>query len=76
MGYKKEYFFYLEELFGVDIVVNEHYATRNNHSSLMVVLDRLKRTYICSSDNYFVDQSVRFPRAWRLLRNAVREGRD
>lgn len=55
MGYKKEYFFYLEELFGVDIVVNEHYATRNNHSSLMVVLDRLKRTYICSSDNYFVD---------------------
>lgn len=55
VGYKKEYFFYLEELFGVDIVVNEHYATRNNHSSLMVVLDRLKRTYICSSDNYFVE---------------------
>ena len=54
VGYKKEYFFYLEELFGVDIVVNEHYATRNNHSSLMVVLDRLKRTYICSSDNYFI----------------------
>lgn len=55
VGYKKEHFFYLEELFGVDIVVNEHYATRNNHSSLMVVLDRLKRTYICSSDNYFVE---------------------
>lgn len=55
VGYKKEYFFYLEELFGVDIFVNEHYATRNNHSSLMAVLDRLKRTYVCSSDNYFVD---------------------
>lgn len=55
VGYKKEYFFYLEELFGVDIVVNEHYATRNNHSSLMAVLDRLKRTYVCSSDNYFVE---------------------
>ena len=55
VGYKKEYFFYLEDLFDVRIVVNEHYAKRNNHSSLMAVLDRLGRTYVCSSDNYFVD---------------------
>lgn len=55
VGYKKEYFFYLEELFDVRIVVNEHYAKRNNHSSLMAVLDKLGRTYVCSSDNYFVD---------------------
>lgn len=55
VGYKKEYFFYLEELFGVSIVVNDRYAERNNHSSLMVVLDRLRRTYVCSSDNYFVE---------------------
>lgn len=55
VGYKKEYFFYLEDLFGVRIVVNEHYAKRNNHSSLMAVLDRLGRTYVCSSDNYFVE---------------------
>ncbi len=55
VGYKKEYFFYLEELFDVRIVVNEHYAKRNNHSSLMAVLDRLGRTYVCSSDNYFVE---------------------
>lgn len=76
VGYKKEYFFYLEELFGVDIFVNEHYATRNNHSSLMAVLDRLKRTYVCSSDNYFVDQSLRIARLRRLLRDAVRAGCD
>ena len=40
-GYKKEYFFYLEEKHGVSIVVNEEYATRNNHSSLMVVRERM-----------------------------------
>lgn len=43
-GYKKEYFFYLEEKHGVSIVVNEEYATRNNHSSLMVVRERLSNT--------------------------------
>ncbi len=55
VGYKKEYFFYLEEKYGVRFVVNDYYATRNNHSSLMMVRDRLRRTYICSSDNYFTD---------------------
>lgn len=55
VGYKKEYFFYLEEKYGVRFVVNDYYATRNNHSSLMMVRDRLRRTYVCSSDNYFVE---------------------
>lgn len=54
VGYKKEYFFYLASQFGVDIVVNPEYATRNNNSSIMCVRDRLKNSYICSSDNYFV----------------------
>lgn len=53
VGYKKELFFYLEEKYGVKIVVNAEYAARNNHSSLMAVRDQLRRTYICSSDNYF-----------------------
>lgn len=55
VGYKKELFFYLGEKYGVDIVVNEEYATRDNHSSLYRVRDRLARTYICSSDNYFTE---------------------
>lgn len=55
VGYKREYFFYLEEKFGVSIVVNENYATRNNHSSLMVVRECLRNTFICSSDNYFLE---------------------
>lgn len=53
VGYMKELFFYLGEKYGVDIVVNEDYATRDNHSSLFLVRDRLARTFVCSSDNYF-----------------------
>lgn len=55
VGYKKEYFFYLEDEFGVKLVVNEEYAARNNHSSLMAVKGILGRTYICSSDDYFIE---------------------
>ena len=53
VGYKKEYFFYLRKKFGVKIVVNGEYATRNNNGTLWVVRERLARTFICSSDNYF-----------------------
>lgn len=55
VGYMKEAFFYLEDLFNVTIQVNEEYATRNNHSSLMVTSERLGNTYICSSDDYFTE---------------------
>ena len=52
-GYRQEQFQYLAEKFGVSLVHNPDYLTRNNNSSLYVVRDRLKNTYICSSDNYF-----------------------
>lgn len=55
VGYMKEKFFYLEDKFSVNIVVNEDYYKYNNPSSLMRVLDKLGNTYICSSDNYFVE---------------------
>lgn len=53
VGYKKEYFFYLEEKYGVHIVVNRDFALRNNSSTLWVVKEVLDNTYICSSDDYF-----------------------
>lgn len=53
VGYKQELFFYLEDKYGVDIVVNREYASRNNNSSLKVVEARLANTFICSSDDYF-----------------------
>lgn len=55
VGYMKEAFFYLEDLFGVKIKVNEEYANRNNNSTLMLVRDILDNTYICSSDDYFTE---------------------
>ena len=53
VGYRKEAFFYLEDKYGVHIVVNRDYAERNNSSSLMLVREVLGNTYVCSSDNYF-----------------------
>ncbi len=55
VGYKKEYFFYLEQKFGVSIVVNPEYAQRNNNSTLWQVRDKLANSFICSSDDYFVE---------------------
>lgn len=53
VGYMKERFEYLKEKFGVIIVENTEYATRNNHSSIYAVRKYLKNSYICSADNYF-----------------------
>lgn len=52
-GYKAEQFDYLKDKFGVILVHNPNYLTRNNHSSIYAVKDYLKNSYICSSDNYF-----------------------
>lgn len=55
VGYKKEQFFYLEEKFGVHIVVNPLFASHNNNSTLYYVRQMLANSFICSSDNYFVE---------------------
>ena len=52
-GFKAEMFSYLEEKFGVHLVHNPDYLTRNNNASIYAVRDILKNTYICSADNYF-----------------------
>lgn len=53
VGYKKELFSYLVDKYQVEIVENPEYSTRNNHSSLYYVRNKLRNTYICSADNYF-----------------------
>ena len=53
VGYKKEQFYYLEEKYGVKIVENKEYDTRNNNSSIYAAKDYISNTYICSADNYF-----------------------
>lgn len=53
-GYKVEQFEYLKEKFGVILVHNPDYLTRNNNASIYVAREYLKNSYICSSDNYFL----------------------
>lgn len=52
-GYKSEQFAYLRDKFGVILINNFDYLHRNNNSSIFVVRDYLRNSYICSSDNYF-----------------------
>ena len=53
VGYKAEQFDYLTEKFGVHILENKEYLTRNNHSSIYAARGVIRNTYICSADNYF-----------------------
>lgn len=69
VGYKKESFFYLEDKYGVKIVINRVYAERNNNSSLMLVREILGNTYICSSDNYFEENPFEH-RVWKAYYSA------
>lgn len=54
-GYQAEQFAYLKEKFQVELVYNDQYKERNNHYSLYLVKDRLENCYICSADNYFIE---------------------
>ena len=53
-GYMAEKFEYLKDKYGVVLVHNPDYLTRNNNASIYVAREYLKNSYICSSDNYFL----------------------
>ena len=53
LGYKKEAFFYLEEKYGVEIIINPEFNTKNNTYTLYLAQKHIGNTYICSSDDYF-----------------------
>lgn len=55
VGYMKEHFEYLIDKYGVVIIENNDYLTRNNNASIYVAKNFIRNTYICSSDNYFVE---------------------
>lgn len=52
-GYKNNEFEYLKNKFGVSLINNSEYLTRNNTSSIYACRDYISSSYICSSDNYF-----------------------
>ena len=55
VGYLKEKFEYLIDKYNVTLVYNSEYRTKNNLSTLHLVKDKLKNTYILSSDNWIRD---------------------
>lgn len=54
VGYMKEKFFYLEQKYGVKLIVNNEFGKKGNLYSLYKAKDYLKNTYICCADHYFV----------------------
>ena len=50
VGFMKEQFEYLIDEFGVDLVVNKDYASKNNLHSLNLVADKIHNTYIVPCD--------------------------
>lgn len=54
VGYMKEKFFYLEQKYGVKLIVNNEFGTKGNLYSLYVAREYLANTYICCADHYFV----------------------
>lgn len=52
VGFMKEKFEYLVDLFGVKLVVNPLYYRKNNLTSLALVRDRIANTYILPCDLY------------------------
>ena len=59
-GYKAEQFEYLKDKYGVVLINNPYYLTRNNNSSIYAAREYLKNSYICSSDNYFITNPFEF----------------
>lgn len=52
VGYMKEKFYYLEQKFGVKIIINNDFD-KGNLYSLSKAAKYLNNTYICYADNYF-----------------------
>lgn len=59
VGYLKEKFEYLSDKYGVKLIYNPDFVTKNNISSLFYSQDLLKNTYILVSDIYMPDNIFR-----------------
>ncbi len=55
VGYMKEKFFYLEQKYGVKLIVNNEFGKKGNLYSVFVAREYLFKTYICCADHYFVN---------------------
>lgn len=70
IGYEKECFFYLEEKFGVKLLVSTRYNDESNLSSLHVAREQLGGSYLCAADHWYDENPFTGPvptRATRLV---------
>lgn len=54
-GYKADQFNYLQEKYGVELLHNPDYLQRNNNSTIWAAQSVLRNSYLCSADNYFLE---------------------
>lgn len=54
VGYMKEKFFYLEQKYNVQLIVNNEFGKKGNLYSLYMAREHLNNTYICCADHYFI----------------------
>ena len=55
LGYKKEMFYYLEDKYQVKFIINDSFNIKNNIESLRLAQSIVSNTYICVSDDYFME---------------------
>lgn len=54
VGYMKEKFFYLEQKYGVKLIVNNEFGSNGNLYSLYVAREHIHNAFICCAGHYFV----------------------
>lgn len=59
VGFLKEQYEYLIDKYGVELVVNSEYSTKNNLHSLNCVVDRISNTYIVPCDVWCANNPFR-----------------
>lgn len=53
VGYMKEKFFYLEQKYGIKLIVNNEFGKKGNLYTLYIARKHLANTFICCADHYF-----------------------
>ncbi len=55
LGYKKDMFAYLQDKYGVNLLFNPSFNSKNNIESLRVAGEYLNNSYICVCDSYYIE---------------------
>ena len=55
LGYKKDMFYYLKDKYQVKFIINDSFNIKNNIESLRLAQSIISNTYICVSDDYFME---------------------